>query len=291
MNYQKFAADYELECKECSNNITGTIFDPNYNDENHLIDAEAFGHALINCNDCGSEYKLYIYTLISKRRFEITFEGFNVNVGNPYIEDSIDEISWLIENNNHKTVLDKQLEIASEINDEIQINKKIKRNINIMNYAHIVSAFEGYLGAIFIKYVITHPEILKKFISNNTDYNDVKFKAIELIDNPDIIIENVKKYLDNFIFHKISKVKPLFKSVLGYEFVNIGWWGKAVNKRHDCVHRAGISKAGETLVITSDDIKTLIHNVKDLSNDLEKRLIELDKELEKNSIEDFNFNY
>jgi plasmid replication initiation protein len=44
-------------------------------------------------------------------------------------------------------------------------------------------------------------------------------------------------YLKDLTFHRLKKIKEMYKQVLDIDFENIGWFFKAIDVRHHCVHR------------------------------------------------------
>jgi hypothetical protein len=60
----------------------------------------------------------------------------------------------------------------------------------------------------------------------------------------------------------------MYKDVLKVSFGDILWLLKAVEVRHDCVHRAGKNKEDEKVSITKDDLEELVEQCRDLSKSI-----------------------
>ena len=120
---------------------------------------------------------------------------------------------------------------------------------------------------------------------------DLKFDISDLLNKENLIEEHVSKYLNGLIFHNLKKIKLMFKSVLDHDFGDIGWFGKAVSIRHDCVHRAGITKERESINIKDEEISELIDNAKNLVESLEITISNLKPKIEYSSLssDDFPF--
>lgn len=119
----------------------------------------------------------------------------------------------------------------------------------------------------------------------------MKFDISDLLNKEDLIEQHVSKYLNDVIFHRIDKIRPMFKSVLDHDFGDIGWFGKAISIRHDCVHRAGITKERESINIKDEEISELIDNAKNLVENLEQTLSKLSPQISYSSLssDDFPF--
>jgi hypothetical protein len=276
-----FVIDISFNCENCEENITETIHLPEPNFLNYDDGGDDSSWEYINCNLCDHEHQLDIYCSFSSHIFSVSFNSNEISDGSPYYDESMfNELSWIIQNENSYKVFLRQLEIATEINESTQSNEDLQKSINIMNYAYIVAAIEGYIGTTFTHYILSHDAFFKKFIKSNKDFKDVKFTITELTDDPESIKKYVAEYLYKFIFHRIDKVKPLFKMVFDYDLKEIGWLSKAIQIRHDCVHRAGITQNNSLLDIDNTEIDDLIKHSIDFSRSLFSHLSELEKSLE-----------
>lgn len=280
MYIASFVLNVSFCCKKCDHFICSRVTIPEPDFDNFEDGGDDFDSEEIYCDSCEHEHTVDIFCNYSKNHFSASLDGTEVGDDSPYYdEEIIDELAWAILDNDHHNIITVQLNNSEKLNKRQEELEGLTTTLNVMNYAHIVAAIEGYLGAVFIKYVMTHDDLLKKFILENTDYKEIKFKATDLVSNPDFIRSNVKEYLDKFIFHRVDKVKPLYKAVLGCDLGNINWLGKAVQIRHDCVHRAGITQSNKKLDITEEDIEDLIENARQLSFNLKNDLEVLDKKL------------
>lgn len=280
-----FVIDVSFECESCGEPITDKVSLPEPDFNVFEDGGDDYSWSSVFCEMCGHENNVDIYCNFKSHSFSVSHNNSEVSDGIPYYDDyeTTDELDWLVENKDSYLIFIKQLENAESI-DKIRLeNKHIEHSMHVMNYAYVVSAIEGYIGSTFINFIFTHDKIFKEFILKNTDFKDLKFDAVKLIEDPNVLNKHVANYLDNFIFHKMEKVKPLFKSVLGYDFGDIHWLFKAIKLRHDCVHRAGITKDGKKLEFAEEDIAILISNSRQMAVDLEKRLSDLKNEISKNS--------
>ncbi len=86
----------------------------------------------------------------------------------------------------------------------------------------------------------------------------------------------VREYLVNIIYHNLSKVQNLYKTVLEIKFPNnLSPIYKAISIRHDIVHRNGKSKDGQALTIKKSDVVTLLNCAREFIADINRQLPQL----------------
>jgi len=111
-------------------------------------------------------------------------------------------------------------------------------------------------------------------INYNFKENEKKYTLKKIVIRGDKFredIENeVKKIMDDIIFHRLDVVNGLYKEILDIELAE-NWRNLLlpVLKRHDIFHRNGKDKLGNNLIIESYDIKFLIEEIKKFINDME----------------------
>jgi len=277
---ESLVMDVSFECNQCSQHIETVVYvpDPNFMAEKNK-DSTVEVEAEIYCDRCGHEHAIIVSnTFYSATCYFQEDPGKYINCGFPYYNrNELQELQWIIESNEHKEVFYKQLDIVQDLKESIKVSPILNISLNTMIYAHIVAAIEGYLSA--------------SFIHNDPNLKKLKFDISDLLNKEDLIEQHVSKYLNDVIFHRIDKIRKMFKSVLDHDFGDIEWFGKAVSIRHDCVHRAGITKERESINIKDDEISELIDNAKNLVESLEITFSNLKPKIEYSSLssDDFPF--
>jgi hypothetical protein len=177
---------------------------------------------------------------------------------------------WYIENEekSHYDLLMSHLN-SIDILLEADIPKAAEFNLHVMLHGHIVSAIEGYLAGVFINLVTNSDDLTRKLVETDPEFSKQKFTLKEIYEKQSALKVIVSTYLKGLIFHDLQKIKPMFNSVLGHNFSDLSWLFKAVNIRHDCVHRAGFDKDGNKATISKESIIDLLGEVTDLSNEIE----------------------
>ncbi len=150
------------------------------------------------------------------------------------------------------------LDNCRTLNRTVTGNKTADESLKIMLYGHIVAATEGFLFFKFINAVIQDSKYSKKLISSDPELGKRKFELKEIHSRYDSLNSEIETYLKDLIFHNVAKVKQMFLSVFAVDLGDVTFLYEAVATRHDCVHRAGLNKSGERLIINNTQIDNLI---------------------------------
>jgi hypothetical protein len=126
-------------------------------------------------------------------------------------------------------------------------------------YVNIVTALETYLSDNFISSVAGEPDLLRKFVESNPDFKTQKIAVSDVYKTIEELKQKVSTYLFRLVWHRLAQIKPMFRDTLGVDFPNdITSLCKAVEVRHDLVHRSGRREDGTEHVLSAVDIKKLI---------------------------------
>lgn len=237
----------------------------------------------IQCPNCEKKHELYsinyfngpICTILTDNDRNV---GFKVIW--PYFKDEVDtdELNWFIQNKNSFGIFHAHIENVHRLLELEIDNPALKQSLIIMIYGNVVAAIEGYLSSVFTKTILNSPTLIRKFIEEEKALSDKlpKFSLSDIFNVHDKINKTVADYLSQYIFHSMDKVAPLFKRTLNYEFQDIQWLHTAVAIRHDCVHRAGLSKDGVIVSIDTNDILELITNSCELVSDIDSEITQIE---------------
>lgn len=97
-----------------------------------------------------------------------------------------------------------------------QIN--LQRTQSKMLYLNTIIAMETYLSDAFINSVVNSNYLIKKLLKTSSDFQRRKFKVSELITWLDNMKRSAEEYLLEITYHKIWKVKDMYKNVLEVDF-------------------------------------------------------------------------
>lgn len=269
---QHLVVDVDFDCLYCNSHIQATINapSPNYSAEtNEDSCVEDIDYVI--CKNCDHSHEIIICNSMYSIYCSFTEHNQNINCSHPYYTiDESDELNWLIQNGGQPEIFYSQLKVVEKIQNEIQnLSPALQNSLNCMAFAHIVAATEGYLSSIFIHTVLNSKPLFNKLCMTDPDLKVIKFPIKSLVENDHFVENYVTDHLNKIIFHNVAKIKKMFKDVLDHDFGDIGWFGKAVSIRHDCVHRAGMKKDGGVVSIDTDEIFELIYQCKELATNLQ----------------------
>lgn len=185
-----------------------------------------------------------------------------------------DELEWQIYTQSQLGVFDKQIRNIEELL-RTEASSEAQFSLLVMLHAHTVAAVESYLASIFIHKVTNSEYLIRKLIESDPVFSEQMFTLKEIFQRQEKLKLTVAKYLSDLVFHKLEKVKPMFRDVLNCDFGNISWLFKAVSIRHHCVHRAGFDKEGNMVDISVTSIRELVLKSHRLIHDIDMRVSQL----------------
>lgn len=182
-----------------------------------------------------------------------------------------EELEWYMHTQTQIGKFDTQIRNVLEIL-EFEVSSDAQFSLLVMLHGHIVAAVESYLASTFIREVTNSEDLIRKLIETDPVFSEMTFTLKEIYRKHESLQLTVATYLRNLIFHNLSKVKPMFKSVLNCNFGDISWLYSAVNVRHHCVHRAGLDKEGNKVNLSKESIKDLANRSSKLVHFIELKI-------------------
>ncbi len=156
---------------------------------------------------------------------------------------------------------------------EADVGGPVKRCFYRLLYANVIATMETYLSDAFINTVVSDEELMRSFIESTPEFKTVKISLADVYKAAEKIEQRAKKYLADVVWHNLSRIKPMYKSVLGIEFgTALGQIFEGIRKRHDIVHRNGKTKSGEEILITKEDVKDLFSRVETFIKEVDEKL-------------------
>lgn len=144
-------------------------------------------------------------------------------------------------------------------------------------YANIITAMETYLSDCFIRKIINNKKYIPKLLEFTPEFNQKEFKnlkkAYDWIEN---INDNIIDVLAGISFHNLTKVISMYKNILNIKFPqDLGDIFRAIDTRHDLVHRNGKTKVGEEIFITKQEINNLLEQISEFIKNIELQAKEI----------------
>ena len=183
-----------------------------------------------------------------------------------YLVDDIASITKFYRNYSHAI---SDIEKLLEENVDSSVEACFYRLI----YVNVITAMETYLSDAFINSVVPNPKLMRRFVESTPEFKSEKISLSDVYKAAEKIELRAKSHLADIVWHNLSRVKPMYKDVLGIEFnVDLGDLIRAILTRHDIVHRNGKRKNGEEIIVTKNDIKDLIKKADELIKEVDRNL-------------------
>lgn len=139
-------------------------------------------------------------------------------------------------------------------------------------YITAIGALETFLSETFINLTDENEDYFRKFVETYPNFKERKFQLNEIYNEYNKLRETAKKEMLEVIYHNLAKVKNMFNSTFKIDFPDITELSKAVNTRHDLVHRNGKTKEGADVLIKKDTIEDLLNTILDFVEQIAKSL-------------------
>ena len=125
--------------------------------------------------------------------------------------------------------------------------------VHQMVHSSLIAALEAFLADTMAFWVRTDKGVLRQFTSKNKDFKGRQLTLDQLFERIEKLDQEVEIYLQEMLWHRLDKIRPMMMTGLGIAFPDIGELMKEVLVRHDIVHRAGRTKNGEFVSVSSAD--------------------------------------
>ena len=139
-------------------------------------------------------------------------------------------------------------------------------------YANVISRMEAYLCDTLVSEVLKDAASQRKFTENDMDLEKQNFSFTDIYAWMDKLPTFIRKSLKELIYHNLPKIKPVYKAVLDVDLGDISYLMKAIQVRHDIVHRNGKDKDGNMCIVDKDSVKELSTKVSEFIENIEGQL-------------------
>lgn len=144
-----------------------------------------------------------------------------------------------------------------------------------MIFASVITTMEAYLSDTMKKQVLNRHAIKRRFVECHNSFV-AKIKQNEIFSLLDMLDQKLNEEIDKISFHNVDTVIGLYNNVLLCEFpkLKMSELRKAVNIRHDIVHRNGKSTEGTLVAISQKDVMNLVELVQYLIKHIDSQIID-----------------
>jgi hypothetical protein len=151
-------------------------------------------------------------------------------------------------------------------------------------YANAIAALETFLSDTFINKVFSDPALLQKYIDAEPKFSDRKVPFKDVLRESKRVTDEARKELLDTVWHNVGKVKAMYATTLGIDLGDLSLLARAIQTRHDIVHRNGRRKDGSGVEVPPDAICDLVEEIRELGE-----LVSYDLDLAPDSGEDSPF--
>ncbi|BAP56238.1 hypothetical protein THII_1941 [Thioploca ingrica] len=224
-----------------------------------------------------------------------SISGFDENLVCVELEQKTLQFSHLMEEHYDDCVIDDIATITeyrANFNNAIadieklldsSIDSTIENCFYRLLYANVITALETYLSDAFINAVLPNPSFIRRLVESTPEFKKEKTAVSDIYKTIEGIKVKAREYLVEFLWHKLSAVRRMYKDTLNINFPNnMGAVYKAILTRHNIVHRNGKDKSGEEKVICRQDVTNLIAEIEALVQHVDSLLSELKLEFSLN---------
>jgi len=157
-----------------------------------------------------------------------------------------------------------------------KINESEQAAFFALLYVNAITLLEAYLADVFISLVVKHLLLLRKFVESDPIFEEQKIATADIFHHMDSIPSRVKNHLHVLPFHRLEKVQAMYSSVMGIKFpASMTEIIKAVQIRHDVVHRNGLTKDGAAIVLSRTEVENLLMHVEQFVSAVDKKVRDL----------------
>lgn len=155
----------------------------------------------------------------------------------------------------------------------LEIKTDKQQALNYLLYSNVITLLETYLSDVFISTVCNFLPLMRRLLESDPEFKNRKFDLSDIFSKYDNLHTDIQEYLSGLLYHNISKIKNLYESVLSISFPSdLVFLYKAVDVRHDLVHRNGKSKKGIKHKIGKTDVDNLLSSVITFITDIDLKI-------------------
>ena len=255
----------KFTCPDCGKEVTSDslwVPSPNFAAENNS-DSMNYEDYQVECENCGRSFEVTIYNAMYGGEVQVE-DVDDVDVEEEYAESEDDYENY---------VFDLTPEKITDVLDEIEtLSPLTKEYLYRQLYAGAITSMEAFLSSTLLKAVLSSNESKRKFVEKDIPYRAEQISFSSIFEQMDKIDTTIQETLRGLMYHNLGKIKPIYKDVLDIDLGYIGDIMKAVQIRHDIVHRSGKDKDGNVHSIQKDDVIELVEKVSSLISKVDRSI-------------------
>jgi len=140
-----------------------------------------------------------------------------------------------------------------------------------MLYSSVITSLETYLyDAIRFK-IDNNIQYLEDFVKTFEKYQKEKLKFSDIYTEYNNIELKVKESLSNLIYHRLDIIENIYSAIFSISFQDKDFMNKAIQNRHDLVHRNGKKTDGANHNISKDNVLELCDKTLSFIDNIEEQ--------------------
>lgn len=256
----------KFTCPECGEEVVSDALgvpSPDFAAETSSDSTNSEEYEVV-CDHCDNCFQVTVYNAFYGGDVEV--EGVDAF--------SVEEIFTEEDDDYENYVFDLTPEQITKVLDEIDsLSSATKGFLYRQLYAGTITSMEAFLSSTLMKEVLSSNETKRKFVENYLPYRDELIPYSSLFAKMEEVESKIRQTLRDLMYHNLGKIKPIYKAVLDIDLGDIRDIMKAVQIRHDIVHRSGKDTEGNLHNITKDDVIQLVEDVSSLMSRVSTSLI------------------
>lgn len=192
----------------------------------------------------------------------------------PHRPDDFDERYdlFLTEQNEPLARLEQRLVEGLELLD-LQGTDAQMQQLRRLVFSSGVAALEAFLYETASYWVENDEDVVKALITQMQFFRDQPLKLGDIYDHHAALKEKVKGQFQSMVWHRWDTVAQIYAKGLKTRLPGLAQFDDALLKRHDIVHRSGLSKDGTPVIAERDEIEALFQAIRTFGKTTERRVV------------------
>ena len=114
----------------------------------------------------------------------------------------------------------------------------------------------------FINRVLNDNLLVQAYIDSEPKFKDRKIPFKDILREAKRVNDEARNELLEVLWHNVAKVKQMYAQVLHIDLGEMGSIARAIQVRHDIVHRNGRRKDGSTVLVDSNAVEGVVQDIR-----------------------------
>ncbi len=177
----------------------------------------------------------------------------------------------LIKPSGHRETFGRSiLDVLSLLGEKV--STRDRKCLHKLIHVNIVTALECYLSDFFISRIKADRTLLRKFIETTPKFGEQKISLSDVFKTMESVENRAMSHLTGLVWHRLKDVGKLYEKTLGISFPSdMNALHKAIEIRHELVHRNGKKEDDTEHNISEADLRGVMKVAEELVNHIEEK--------------------